>query len=88
VIEEAALLFESKAYKLLDVVITVTCPEVLRIQRVIERDKTSRENVIQRIKNQLPEEEKILKSDYVIINDDQHSLIEQINNIHNKIKAL
>ncbi len=88
VIEEAALLFESKAYKLLDVVITVTCPEELRIQRVIERDKTSRENVIQRIKNQLPEDEKILKSDYVIINDDQHSLIEQINNTHNKIKAL
>ena len=88
VIEEAALLFESKAYKLLDVVITVTCPEEMRIQRVIERDKTTRENVLQRIKNQLPESEKISKSDFVIINDDQHSLIEQVNNIHNKIKAL
>lgn len=88
VIEEAALLFESGAYKLLNVVITVTCPEEIRIQRVIERDKTTRDNVLQRIKNQMPESEKVAKSDFVIINDDQHSLIEQVNNIHNKIKAL
>lgn len=88
VIEEAALLFESAAYKLLDIVITVTCPEEIRIQRVIERDKTTRENVLQRIKNQMTEDEKVSKSDYVIINDDRHSLIEQVNNIHNKIKAL
>ena len=88
VIEEAALLFESNAYKLLDVVITVTCPEEIRIQRVIERDKTTRDNVLQRIKNQMPESEKVSKSDFVIINDDRHSLIDQVNNIHNKIKAL
>ncbi|HEX2937090.1 MAG TPA: dephospho-CoA kinase [Bacteroidales bacterium] len=88
VIEEAALLFESNAYQLLDKVITVSCPEELRIQRVIERDKTTRENVLQRIKNQLPESEKVNRSDFVIINDDQHSLIEQVNNIHIKLKAL
>jgi dephospho-CoA kinase len=88
VIEEAALLFESGAYKLLDVVITVTCPEEIRIQRVIERDKTTRENVLQRIKNQMLESEKKSRSDFVIINDDKHSLIDQVNNIHNKIKAL
>lgn len=88
VIEEAALLFESEAYQLLDKIITVSCPEELRIQRVIERDKTTRENVLQRIKNQLPESEKVNRSDFVIINDDQHSLIEQVNNIHIKLKAL
>lgn len=88
VIEETALLFESGAYKILDKIITVTSPEELRIQRVIERDHTTRENVLQRIRNQLPETEKVARSDFVIINDHQHSLIEQVNNIHKKIKAL
>jgi dephospho-CoA kinase len=85
VIEEAALLFESQAYKLLDILITVTCPEELRIKRVMERDQTTRENVLQRIQNQLSESEKVAKSDFVIINDGRHSLIEQVNNIHHKI---
>jgi dephospho-CoA kinase len=85
VIEEAALLFESKSYKELDYVITVTCPEELRIQRVMDRDKTTRDKVEERIKNQLPESEKANKSDFVVVNNDRESLIEQINKIHLKI---
>jgi dephospho-CoA kinase len=85
IIQEAALLFESNLYKALDYIITVTCPEELRIQRVIERDKTTRENVLQRMQHQLPDNEKVRKSDFVVMNDNRESLIEQVHKIHLQI---
>lgn len=84
-LKEAALLFESGSYLQLDKIITVTAPLEIRIQRVIERDKTDREKVFSRIKFQMPEEEKIALSQYIIINDGQHSLIRQVLDIHNKL---
>ena len=49
IIKEAAILFESGSYKNCDSIITVTAPVESRIQRVIQRDKTTRENVLKRI---------------------------------------
>jgi dephospho-CoA kinase len=85
VIQEAALLFERNLYKALDYIITVTCPEELRIQRVMERDKTTREDVLQRMQHQLPDYDKVRKSDFVVINDNRESLIEQVHKIHLQI---
>jgi dephospho-CoA kinase len=68
VVYEAAILFESGNYKDFDVIITVTAPVESRIQRVMERDKTSREQVLGRIKSQWTDEQRISKSDYVIEN--------------------
>ncbi|TBX66599.1 dephospho-CoA kinase [Flavobacterium silvisoli] len=68
VIKEAAILFESGSYRDCDAVITVTAPLETRIQRVIARDKTSRENVLQRMQNQWTDEQRIDQSDYVIHN--------------------
>ncbi|AOW10681.1 dephospho-CoA kinase [Flavobacterium gilvum] len=68
VIYESAILFESGSYKQCDFVINVEAPLELRIQRVIERDKTTREKVLERIKNQWKDEEKSSKSDFVIKN--------------------
>jgi dephospho-CoA kinase len=85
VIQEAALLFERNLYKALDYTITVTCPEELRIQRVMERDKTTREDVLQRMQHQLPDYDKVRKSDFVVINDNRESLIEQVHKIHLQI---
>ena len=83
VIEEAALLFESGANKKMDKMITVYSPEELRMKRVMMRDKATAEQVKQRIKNQMPDEEKVRHSDYVVYNDEKHSLLEQIINLHN-----
>ena len=52
VIYEAAILFESGNYKNCDYVITVTAPIDTRIQRVLERDKTSRELILKRMEAQ------------------------------------
>jgi len=68
VIKEAAILFESASYKYCDAIITVTAPLETRIQRVIERDKTNRESILQRINNQWTDEQRIAKSNYVIHN--------------------
>jgi dephospho-CoA kinase len=63
----------------------VTCPEEIRIQRVMDRDDCSREEVLSRMKNQLSESEKIRVSDYTIVNDGKHMLIPQVLQIHKEI---
>lgn len=68
VVYEAAILFESGNYKDFDVIITVTAPVESRIQRVMARDKTSREQVLGRINSQWTDEQRVLQSDYVIEN--------------------
>lgn len=68
VIYETAILFESGSYKKCDFVINVEAPLEVRIQRVIERDNTTREKVLERIKNQWNDEEKSSKSDFIIKN--------------------
>ena len=68
VIYEAAILFESGSYKNCDLIITVTAPIESRIQRVVERDKTTRELVLKRINAQWTDEQRISKSDFIIEN--------------------
>jgi dephospho-CoA kinase len=68
VIYETAILFEGGSYKDCDKIITVTAPFETRIERVIQRDKTSRENVLKRIKMQWTDDQRLGKSDFVIEN--------------------
>jgi len=69
VIYEAAILFESGRYKECDVVITVTAPEEIKIERVIKRDKTSRKQVLERMNMQWNDEQRIPLSNFIIFND-------------------
>ena len=82
---EAAILFESGHYREMDKVICVTAPETLRIRRVMERDKISREEVERRIANQWEEEKKTALSDYVIRNDENMMVIGQVLKIHKEL---
>lgn len=78
---ETAIHFESGFDKLIqaDQVWCVAAPLELRIERAMQRDHATREKVLERMANQMSQEEKICRSDAVIWNDDQHSIIEQIN---------
>jgi len=78
ILKEAAILFESGAYKQVDKSIIVTAPIELKLLRVIARDKTTEEEVLKRMSNQLPDEEKIKLSDFVIRNDEENLLIPQV----------
>jgi dephospho-CoA kinase len=81
VIYEAAILFESGNYKNCDKIITVTAPLETRIQRVIQRDNTLREKVLERIKAQWSDDQRIAQSDFVIENMDAKSTKREVDKI-------
>jgi dephospho-CoA kinase len=87
-LKEAALMVESGSYKSLDKLIVVTAPESSRISRVMSRDKVSEAAVRARIKNQMPEEEKLKYADFTINNDDRTGLLKQIQAIHKELVTL
>jgi dephospho-CoA kinase len=78
IVRESAILFESGTDKGLDKIITVTAPVELRIRRAIMRDHRSKEQIQAIISSQITDEEKVLKSDYVIINDEKSAVLPQI----------
>jgi dephospho-CoA kinase len=86
VIEESAIVFESGLAPFFDKIISVSAPLELRIERVMKRDHTIREKVMERIKNQENEKMKNKKSDFIIINDDKEMILPQIINIDSKLK--
>ena len=77
VIKEAAILFESGSYKDCDKIILVTAPQEIRIERVMLRDKVTREQVLKRMEAQWSDEEKEALSDYIIINIDLNKAKEE-----------
>lgn len=62
------LLFEVGFESLFDKIIFVSAPESLRLERLMKRNNLTEEEAMLRIKSQLPENEKIMKSDFVIKN--------------------
>lgn len=74
IIYESAILFETGSYKECDFIINVVAPIDIRIRRVISRDKTTREKVLERMKNQWNDEDKSSKSDFIIENTSMKAL--------------
>jgi dephospho-CoA kinase len=85
VIMEAAILFESGGSKLVDRIATIVAPVEERISRVTLRNKLTREQVMDRIKNQMTDEARIEKSDYVINNSENEMIIPVILKINEDI---
>jgi dephospho-CoA kinase len=86
VVKEAAILFETGGDKECDIVITVTAPLETRIQRVMERDHTDRESVLQRMKNQWTDEQRLAKSHYSILTNSVKETQIKTNEILNLLK--
>ena len=87
-IYEAAILFESGHFKHLDAVITVDADPEIRIQRVMDRDGVLREQVLDRMRNQWPDERKNYLADFVIKNNVDELLIEQIEKVHASLTSV
>ena len=81
-LKEAALLVETGSYLTLDKLIVVSAPEEDRINRVMARDNATREQVMARIRAQMPEEQKVKYADYIIHNDLIMDLVPQVSKIH------
>jgi dephospho-CoA kinase len=86
IIKETALLFEAKLENQVDEIILVAANDELRIKRVMQRDGLSEEEVLRKMKTQLPQREKISKSDFVIYNNEEDLLITQVLTIYSKLK--
>lgn len=83
VIKEAALLFEAGSAKALDKIIVVCAPEDVKVSRVLKRDPhRSEADVRAIIQNQMPDEEKRKRANYVIFNDDSQLVIPQVLSLH------
>lgn len=88
-LKEAALMFESDSYKVLDAIIVVHAPLEERIKRVLQRDSHRTEEQVKAIiSKQLPESEKLKRADFVIYNDASHPLIKQVLELHEKFQSL
>jgi dephospho-CoA kinase len=82
IIKEAAIFFETGSNKEMNVMIGVSAPKELRIERAVKRSNIAREKVLSIIAQQMNEEEKMRKCDYVIINDDRTPVLPQVTQIH------
>ena len=78
VFNEAAILFETGAYKNFTKTVLVTAPKSLRINRVLSRNNTSLEEIETRMASQWDDSEKIKLADFVIENDDQRAVLLQL----------
>lgn len=78
VLFESALLFQSITRKDLDYIFSVSAPLETRIERVCERDNSSKEQVLARIKSQVDQSEIDKRADEVILNDKHSLLIPQL----------
>ena len=87
VLKEAALLFESGSYRQLDKIVVVSAPEDIRRQRVLKRDShRTVEQFKGIVEKQLPEEEKLQRADYIIVNDEEKLVIPQVLKLHELFK--
>ena len=87
IIKEAAIIFETKSENNYDKIILVRAPLESRIERVMNRDKVSKKEVMKRIDNQLDESVIIDKCDYIIDNYNEEDLNERVLSIHQELSA-
>lgn len=89
VVKIAALLVEANLTSQFDLVLLVKAPEPVRMERVVQRDPyRSVVEIEQIMASQLPDEAKDSYANGFIFNDENHSLVEQVLNWHQKILQL
>ena len=85
IIKEVAIIFETKTQDKFDKIILVKAPKKERINRIINRDKCNRQDAIDRINNQIDDEDKVDKSDYIIENINIIDIPKKVLKIHKNI---
>ncbi|MBR1940053.1 MAG: dephospho-CoA kinase [Bacteroidaceae bacterium] len=78
---ESAILYEAKFEDVVEAVVMVSASLDTRIQRTMQRDGASYEVVMERIKRQMDDAEKIQKADFVVYNEEDRPLIPQLSEI-------
>ena len=82
---ESAIIFEQQLESNFSAIIDVYCPEDLAIKRASKRDHETEAQIKLRLAHQLNAEIKSKKSDFIILNDECHSIITQTLTLYNKL---
>lgn len=88
VIQETALIFENGVQDQYDATILVTAPLNVRLERVMKRDNTTEQAVMDRMKNQMDDNQKIDLAQFCIENVDLDTTREKVNQLHHKLLAM
>ena len=88
VIMEAAILFEAGFDVYVDKVLCVSAPIETRISRVVKRDGVSKEQVLSRINNQMTDDERESKSDFIIHNSIGNMIMNEIISLNKKLSHI
>lgn len=88
IIKEAAIIFENNLEDQYDKIITIVTPLEERIERIMKRDGSTRDKILAIVANQLPDEEKIEKSDFVVYNHNLTEVEQQVERIHQMLLSM
>lgn len=83
---ESAILFEAGFDDTVDAVVMVYAPERLRLQRAMQRDGATEEQIRRRMSAQMDDEEKRRRSHYVVMNDGSLPLDGQLRDLLAQLK--
>ncbi|MBK7171683.1 MAG: dephospho-CoA kinase [Bacteroidales bacterium] len=88
IVHEAAILFESGFYQLMDRNIVVYAPRELCVERVVIRDKVAPGDVLQRMSHQSDPELLMKQADFIITNDNHQPVLPQVLEIREILKGI
>jgi len=85
----AAILVETGSYRSFDKLIVVTCTAEQQMERALKRGSYSKEEILARLSQQLPLEEKLRVADYVIdTSGSKESTLEQVRKVYGSLRSL
>jgi dephospho-CoA kinase len=88
-VTEAAILVETGSYKDYDRLIVAVCRPEQQIERAMERDGASREEVANRLRRQMPLEEKVKHADFIIdTSGSKENTLEQVRTVYESLRVL
>lgn len=85
VLFESAIAYEYGFDKKADKVVCVYLEEEERLRRLVLRDHADRQQLRDRMRNQLSAEEKMMRADYVVLNYEGNPRARQVRHIHQQI---
>ena len=88
VILESAILYESGFDALVDKVVAVLAPLPLRVERAMNRDGASREQIEARIKAQMSDDELMARADFAIVNFQLEDVEKDVVELNHRFKMM
>ena len=88
-VTEAAILVETGSYKDYDRLIVAVCSPEQQIERAMERNGASREEVLNRLRRQMPLDDKVKYADFVIdTSGTKENTLAQTRNVYEALRRL